>query len=286
MMFRFGGVEFGGRSGPLIVTDFDPGSAEMVVNDHQRPGRDGVMSGRDYLGGCVWAFDISTNRQDVLGALESSGVLEAAWKDRKVRLNTNVSVPLSYEVGGRWRRVYGRPNNYAGPKGDVLAMQGVGKIVADFRVTDPLHYDEAESSVSLTFVPASTGGLIAPLVGPLSTRLQTGERAGFVSNAGDAETPLKVVFHGPIKDPYVRAAAGWEIGLTGSLAYDVSVTVDALAGTVTRSDGATVAGMLTRKTRLSKAVLPAGQSELTFGGVDSTGTSSVDLMWRNAHQSI
>lgn len=286
MMFRFSGIEFGGRSGPLIVTDFDPGSSEMVVNDHQRPGRDGVMSGKDYLGGSLWAFDISTNRGDALGALESSGVLEAAWKDRKVRLNPNVSVPLSYEVGGRWRRVYGRPNNYAGPKGDVLAMQGVGKIVADFRVTDPLHYDEAESSVVLNIVPASAGGLQAPLVAPLSTLRSSEPRAGFVDNTGDADTPLVVTFHGPITDPWVRAAAGWEIGLTGSLAYDVSVTVDALAGTVTRSDGAPVAGMLTRKTRLSKAVLPVGQSELTFGGADITGTATATLSWRNAYQSI
>lgn len=286
MIFRFGGVEFGGWGNSLLVTDFDAGSSELVVNDHQRPNRDGIMSGRDYLGGKTWAFDISTNRDDVLGALEASGALEAAWKDRKVRLAPNVNVPLSYEVGGRWRRVYGRPRNYAGPKGDVLAEQGLGRIVADFRVNDPLHYAEEESSVSLTFVPASTGGLVAPLVAPLTSRRTSGERAGFVYNLGDEQTPLKVVFHGPIRNPYVRAAAGWEVALDGTLAYDVSVTVDALAGTVTRSDGASVNGMLTRKTRLSTALLPVGQSELTFGGIDATGTSSVDLVWRNAYQSL
>jgi hypothetical protein len=286
MMFRFGGVEFGGRTGPLIVTDFDPGSAALVVNDHQRPNRDGVMSGRDYLGGRTWAFDISTNRRDVLGALESSGALEAAWKNRKVRLRPNVNVPLSYEVGGRWRRVYGRPNNYAGPKGDVLAERGVGRIVADFRVNDPLHYDEAETVVVLTIVPAAAGGLRTPLVAPLSTVRSSAPRVGLVDNTGDGETPLKVTFHGPVVNPWVRAAAGWEIGLTGTLAYDVSVTVDAMAGTVKRSDGASVAGMLTRKTRLSSAVLPVGRSDVTFGGADITGTATATLAWRNAYQSI
>lgn len=286
MMIRFGGIEFGGRSGPLIVTDFDPGSTELVVNDHQRPSRDGVMSGRDYLGAKVWAFNISTNGRKVLEALESSGALEAAWKDRRVRLNPNVSVPLSYEIGGRWRRVYGRPNNYAGPKPDTLAEQGVGKIVADFRVTDPLHYDETETSVTLDIVPASAGGLQAPLQAPLSTLRSSEPRAGFVNNTGDDETPLTVTFHGPIVNPWIRAAAGWEIGLTGTLAYDISVTIDALAGTVVRSDGAPVAGMLTRATRLSRAVLPVGQSELTFGGADITGTATATLSWRNAHIGI
>lgn len=285
MLFRLGGVEFGGRTGSLIVAGFDPGSADLRTQDHERPQRDGAMVGRDYLGSTTWAFDISTNRRAVLEAAESAAALAVAWRPPE-RLQGNVTVPLSYELGGRWRRVYGRPGKFAGIKGDVLAMQGVGKITADFRVTDPLFYDDAETSVVLDIVPASSGGLVAPLVAPLTSVRSSAPRAGFVDNLGDAATPLKVTFHGPVLNPWVRAAAGWEIGLTGTLAYDVSVTVDPLAGTVTRSDGAPVAGMLTRATRLSKSLLPVGQSELTFGGSDITGTATATLSWRHAFQSI
>ncbi|MBM6622675.1 hypothetical protein JTF08_13750 [Micrococcaceae bacterium RIT802] len=286
MKFRLGNTEFGGESGHIIVSGFDPGPPELITNDNQRPQRDGIMVGRDYLGEQNWAFDLVTNRNNLTEAIQTAAELAAAWRSPSVRRAPNVVVPLSYEMDGRWRRVYGRPGRFAGIKGDVLAVQGGGRITADFRVTDPLFYDEAEASVVLTIVPATTGGLVAPLVAPLTSARSSAPRAGFVENVGDAETPLKVVFHGPVADPWVRAAAGWEIGLTGSLAYDVSVTVDPLAGTVTRSDGAPVAGMLTRATRLSRSLLPVGQSELTFGGSDITGTATATLSWRNAYQSI
>src|SRR5690606_25104696 len=105
------------------------------------------------------------------------------------------------------------------------------------------------------------------------------------NNTGTAPTPLKVVFKGPVTNPYVRAAAGWEIGLKGTILPGQSVTVDAFAGTVLRGNSP-AAGWLTRKTRLSSAVLPTGISDLTFGGVDPTGTAEVELRWRNAYWSI
>lgn len=285
MMFRYQGVEFGGAS-DLIVRSFDPGQIELRYVDTPRPLKDGLIVGRDFLGGTTWAFDIVTDAESLGGALAASAALERAWKDPVVRAQANRPSPLSYELGGRWRRVYGRPGPYAGPNGDVLTVQGGARIVCDFRVTDPRHYDETEQHVHLAIVPATTGGLEAPLVAPLAT-VRSGEpRAGLVRNTGDAAAPLRVTFNGPVQDPWVRAAAGWEIGLLGTLAYDEQVTVDALLGTVERSDGQPAPGMLTRATRLTNSVLPPGDSELTFGGTDPTGTASVDLYWRNAHTTI
>lgn len=285
MIFRLGGVTFN-DGGDLVVMDFTAGNPDVVDGDAPKPMGDGVFLGRDFLGSAVWAFDIETRGRVEAGAIAANKALAAVWRAPKARLTPNVAVPLSYKFGGRWRRVYGRPGKYAGINGDTMTRLGRGKITADFRVTDPLHYDDTETTVVLDIVPATTGGFIFPLVFPL-TSVRSGEpRAGFVDNTGDADTPLKVTFHGPVVDPWVRAAAGWEIGLKGSLAYDVSVTVDPLAGTVTRSDGAAVAGMLTRKTRLSGSKLPPGRSELTFGGRDITGTATATLAWRNAHESI
>lgn len=286
MIFRYRGVQFGGQYGDIVVESFEPGAAEIRMTDTPRPQGDGDIPGRDFLGGSTWGFNMATNRTNLTEALSSAALLEAAWKDPAVRLKPNLKVPLSYEIDGKWRRVYGRPGRFAGPRADVRAKRGVGIIIADFRVMDPLFYDDDEQHERLTIVPASTGGLVAPLVAPLTAVSSGTPRAGFVTNAGDAATPLRAVFNGPVTDPWVRAAAGWEISLLGSLAYDESVTVDAMAGTVRRSDGAPVAGMLSRRTRLDDAKLPVGQSELTFGGTDLTGTASVDLFWRNASYSI
>lgn len=286
MKFRFRGVDFGGRSGSLIVSGFTPGAKEIRGSDRPRPNRDGTSVGRTFLGSATWAFDLSTNEHDLAGALAAAGALQSAWEDPAMRLAPLVLVPLQYELDGRWRRVYGRPDAFTGPKGDVLAKQGVGKVICDFKVHDPTFYDDTEDTVTLTIVPASTGGLVAPLIAPLTTVGSGAPRAGFVTNTGDAPTPLKVTFHGPVIDPWVRSPEGWEVGLTGSLAYDESITVDPLAGTVTRQDGAPANGRLTRKTRLSGTLLPPGVTELTFGGTDLTGTATAKLAWRNAYTSI
>lgn len=284
MRFRFDGVDFGDKL-PLFVTDFDQGTTEYRTNDTERSQGDGLIAGRDFLGGRTWGFSVSTNMRNLPDASTLESRLAAAWHNPKHRSKSLALVPLSYELGGRWRRVYGRPSRYAGIRGDIQAVQGHGRIECDFRIHDPRYFDDWETVLRLPIVPASTGGLMAPLVAPLSTVRSSTPRAGLVVNTGTAATPLKVVFRGPVTNPYVRAAAGWEVALNGSLAVGQSVTVDAFNGTVLRGS-ASVAGMLTRKTRLSTAVLPVGNSDLTFGGVDPTGTALVELRWRNAYYSI
>ncbi|GGL83544.1 hypothetical protein [Glutamicibacter protophormiae] len=284
MRFRFDGVEFGDKL-PLFVTDFDQGTTEYRTNDTERSQGDGMIAGRDFLGGRTWGFSVSTNMRNLPDASMVESRLAAAWHNPKHRSKSLALVPLSYELGGRWRRVYGRPSRYAGIRGDIQAVQGHGRIECDFRIHDPRYFDDVETVLPLPIVPASTGGLMAPLVAPLSTVRSSAPRAGFVDNTGTAPTPLKVIFKGPVVDPYVRSAAGWEIALNATILPGQTVTVDALAGSVLRGN-APAAGLLTRKTRLSSAVLPTGVSDLTFGGIDPTGTASVELRWRNAYWNI
>lgn len=282
MRFKLGAVEFTGETfAPLMVREFRPGGVDVRDQDTDRPQRDGVIPGADLLGGRLWAWDISARGADLSEVLAASARLEGQWRDH-ARLLPGVSTPLSYLIDGRWRRVYGRPGRYTGPTPDNIAISGIGRIVCDFRVTDPLHYDEDESSVRLTIVPATTGGLQTPFVFPLSTVRSSAPRAGIVTNGGDAATPLKVVFRGPITNPWVRAT-GLEVGLVGTLAYDQTVTVDPLAGTIT---GLPAGVNVTRKTRLTGTLLPPGVTELTFGGTDPTGTATATLAWRNAYTSI
>jgi len=282
---RFEGLEIGDDL-PLFVESFEPGGADIRGTVMDRPQRDGVIPGREFRGMRTWGLSIATNTSDLQGALEQDALLASRWLDPKYRVDPLTMVPLSYELGGRWRRVYGRPGQYQGVDGGIYSVQGVGQIDCDFRVMDLRHFDDVEKVVTLPIVPASTGGLMAPLVAPLSTVRSSEPRVGLVNNTGHAPTPLKVVFRGPVTNPYVRSLNnGWEIALQGSLAYDQSVVVDSFAGTVMR--GRTpVAGWLTRKTRLSSAVLPVGMSDISFGGEDPTGTATVELRWRPAYYSI
>lgn len=288
MRFKLGGVEFTGETldTPLMVREFTPGGADLRNEDTELAQRDGVLPGMDLLGGRLWAWELSAKGNDLTDVLAANAALEAAWRT-PARLQPGVNVPLAYLINGRWRRVYGRPGRYSGIVPDHLAIGGLGRIVCDFRVNDPVHYDEEETSVLLTVVPATTGGLQAPLASPLSTVRSSAPRAGLVTNRGDAATPLKVTFRGPITNPWVRSTAtGLEVALNATLAYDQSVTVDAQLGTITRENGTPAAGLVTRKTDLPATLLQPGTTEFTFGGTDQTGTATATLAWRNAYNSI
>lgn len=287
MMFSYKGVAFGGYNGELLVEGFEPGAAELRSNTAPRAGHDGTVAGPEYLGSATWAFELATNRRSLAAARETAAALTSKWLDPADRTVANTNTFLRYQLGPDepWRRVYGRPGPITPIKGNVHAKLGVGKMVADFKVHDPRFYADAEQSAKLTIVPATTGGFKPPFVFPLSTVRSSAARAGYITNAGDADTPAKVVFHGPVSNPWIRAATGWEIGLIGTLAYDETVTIDARAGTVLRGSKP-AAGMLTRKTRLSRAVIPRGVSELTFGGTDATGTATATVYWRDAYTTI
>lgn len=79
MIARLGGIEFGGL-GDLIIQEFDPGDTEITVNDANIPMGDGVMVGRDFLGGKTWGFTLATNRADVEGARRTAAQLGAVWR--------------------------------------------------------------------------------------------------------------------------------------------------------------------------------------------------------------
>ncbi|MGL5850182.1 MAG: hypothetical protein ACRCZD_05290, partial [Phycicoccus sp.] len=211
--------------------------------------------------------------------------LARAWDASAVRSTPGALSVLRYNLGGRVRRVYGRPRRFSVAMRTTL-WSGVTAAVADFQLADVLHYDDELQSVGVSIVPASTGGLVSPLKSPLST-LGGGARQGVISVGGSAPTPFRATVRGPITNPWI-AGPGWRIELATTLASDQSITINTRPGasSVLRQDGASMAGSLSRTTRLSTAVLRPGPSEITFGGTDPTGTASCTLTWRNAHHSL
>ena len=277
--FELEGFAFGAEQ-TWRVAEWDPGERTLAVGDVWPLARDGVLFGRDIESAPEWIYRLRARHVDVMAALAD---LRSAWEGRRADpLDTSV---LRYMLAGRVRRVYGRPRRFHPLMTPWARPNRILEVDTTFRLSDPLHYDDGERSVTLRIVPPSTGGLLAPLVAPLSTARSSAPDARFITVRGDAPAPVRVTFHGPATDPWVRGT-GWEVGLNGSIAYDGQVTVDTRTTTVLRADGASVAGMLTRRTRLAEVRLAPGVHELSFGGIDPTGTASATVAWRDAHYSL
>ena len=282
--FELNGYRFG-CDNPVTVLGWDTGVREVRSQDVPRPNAHGLLFGRDFDDTPEWTFTFRAKDRDFAVAWDRVDEFRTEWQasQRVGEIST-----LRYGLPGRVRKVYGRPRRFS-LDGDA-ASQGItiGRVagLATFQLSDPRSFSaDPSGEVSLTLVPESSGGLVAPLVSPLTTTRRGGVRAGVVDNPGDAPSPVVVTFYGPVANPKVYGD-GWEIGLTGNLAYDETITVDALGLTVRRQDGANVGGRLTRGTRLNRAALAPGSQEIWFTGADATGTARAVVSWSAAYWSL
>lgn len=284
--FEIGGVSaFGGpETEPLTIANFDPGSFDIRKQETDLPRGDGVLVGSEYLGGGLWSFDLNAHGSTLAEVLAAAGELQRVWNDPARRVAGAVSV-LRYQIDGRWRRVYGRPGRFAAPRPDYAAQAGIGSFGCDFRITRPAFYDDVEQQDVVGIVPATGGGFTVPFTSPIATEQSSAPRAGMLINRGDAQTPVTIRFFGPIAWPLVKSTLGWEIGLSTTLAYDDEVVVDPIAGTVMKN-GLPAPGLLSRRSRIRRALLQPGANSLYFTGTDPTGTAKVLLSFRHAYSSL
>lgn len=267
---------------------FDTGTVTLRSQDSAFAQGDGVQFGRDFREGQTWSWKLLTNRQTPEEALDTLGTFSALWAADRVRSKPGAVLPLKYRVGGRERRVYGRPGRLAAPPNNRI-LSGVVPITCDFRCADGLTYDEEPDQATVSLQPAVEGGFGFPLVFPLITAEIVGSREGEIVVGGTAATWPVVTIHGPVINPRVALLnEPWEIGLDYSLAAGESVVIDThpWARTAVRSDGGSLGGYLTRKTRLSTAQLTPGRHSFVFRGTDETGTARATIAWRNASHSL
>lgn len=286
--FELDGYGFGGESHPIVVQPggFDPGTSALRLQDNDNAVSDGLSMGRDTKTPPLWGFTLMTNQYSASDALDALEDFAAQWDSPVVRSTPGAVQTMRYNIGGRTRRVYGRARRFAQTVTAGL-WSGTSGAVADFQLTDGRYYDDELRQQSVGIVPASTGGLSGTLTGPISTSAG-GARQGVIPDVGGrVPTPIIATITGPITNPYI-ATPEWEVRLNLTLAYDQSVTIDARPwrNSVLRNDGASLAGALTRNSRLDKARLSPGSTELTFGGSDATGTARCSVAWRPAFPSL
>lgn len=282
-----------GPGTPYNVSAFEIGEPDMRNSDNPRAREDGDEFGRDYRGGRTITLDLnalSDPYEPVIqtrhaAVLEALSVLESAWDAEMSRTQPGVASVLSYCRGGISRRVYGRPRRFK----PVTTMDWVGNVpvTADFRTKDHRFYADAESALTLGFVPESVGGFTPPLIGPLIMSGQGVGQTGFFVGGTEAAW-LTFRIDGPIQNPSVEIPDHWSATMNLTLAADQWVLVDPSPWqrTVLRNDGANLSGAFTADSRrLSGMRVRPGSRSAILRGIDPTATSRLSLFYRAASAS-
>lgn len=254
----------------------DVGPPEIAADDTPRPRADGVAFGVDTFGSRTVTFEINVIGDD---CRESAEVLARAWRADPVRQGPGSVAQLRSDIG---RVAFGRPRRYVADN-NYRELIGRIRVVADFACADTLWYG-AESSASVSLVPAPGGGLIAPLASPLATTA-TSDRSTVFTVGGEVPTWPTFEIQGPITNPVIEIVGLLRMEFRTTLAFDQSIVIDtrSWARSILRN-GASIAGTLSRtSTRLSQASIPPGSYELVLRGASDSGTSSVNIRWRDAY---
>jgi len=138
-----------------------------------------------------------------------------------------------------------------------------------FLCADPRRY-ALQARSSTVALPASSGGLVYPLVYPLEYGTSSAG-AATATNAGTEATPLVAVFHGPLTNPAL-VTPGWRLGFDIVLANGESLTVDTSAGTALLNDSADRLYTLQPDSDpLERCQLQPGDSDLSLTAEAGTG---------------
>lgn len=264
----------------------DLADPELSTDDASRPRADGVAFGTDYRGGRTITFDLGLMGDDEAEVRDTLATLSTAWRADAVRSKPGAVAELHVQYAGRERVIYGRPRRFAAT--DEEAYQGWITAAADFATADDLFYGASEGNETLTIIPPTGGGLVAPLASPL-TSTASSDRSASITVGGQVNAWPIVTFAGPITNPEFAITGLWSLKLATTLAADQSLTIDTRpwARTVLRDGVASLAGALTRDSvRLAGASIPPGTYEVVLRGTDGTGTASMSVRWRETFTAL
>lgn len=272
---------------PVKVADVNHGDRVVFDQDTKVPGGDGRLMGRDTEDGPEWVFDLlvrgAGGEAEVLETVEAA---RAAWEGP--RSMPGAVSPLRYAIGGRIRRIYGRPRRFRPFVKGPTSEAGLARVLATFQLADPLIYDDTPQSLDLSLTPEGAAALTLPAELPWTLGALAGQRQGIVHVEGRAPTPFRLTFHGPTSGTATGLWAqgpGWRVDLpTAVVAWDQRIVVDTRAHTVRRSDGVSLAGAA--RGRFLAARLRPGAQEIAWGATDPTLTARAEIEWHPAYYSL
>lgn len=278
------GVAFGIGLGVSCNADgFDPGSNDWLIQDQDDPFSGATRMGRDVRTGSTFTWSLHVNDVDEPGALDELDALADAWAPDG--LDGAEAMVLRYRVGGRVRRVYGRPRRFAHSL-DNRILSGMIPVTADFKRVDPLYYDDSPESVTVGVAYESEGGFIFPVTFPVLT-LPGGYAPGEAFVSGRRKTWPIIRLQGPLTNPELMTD-NWTLGLNLTLNEGHYVEIDTRPWkrTITLDGTSAIPGALKAKTRLRDLFLNPGHQSFGFRAISETGTGSATISWYPAYPSL
>lgn len=280
--FEIDGYTFG-KGLPIEVNadGFQPGRPDTRSQDVDNPAG-GQLFGQVTQGAMSWLFNGFVNDEDDQQALLDLEAFSALWQ--RPYGAGEVSV-LRYRLGGRLRRVYGQSRRFA-QTFDNRLIGGYLGLSFEFKSFDGSVYDDEERSRLLTFIPPTTGGLISPLISPLTTAAAGDSQTG-LEIGGRVPAPFVATITGPISNG-VLSCSSWKLVLARSLSVTDVVKIDTTPwGRGIYLNGQRTTGLLSpSSSRLGDARLDPNGDAVSFGGVDPTGTSVAEIRWRPTYTSV
>lgn len=265
---------------------------ELELETGGRPRQDGSWFGQDFRRGLTITFQLGVRGDGATNAATEAScralmrAQQLAWRGDGVRLQAGAMAKLTTLQAGRELTTYGRPRRWAPNYGAV--QMGEASAVATFDTMDDVWYG-AEELVRINIVPpTSVGGMSLPVAPPFA--LSSGSVAtSAILVSGVLPAWVTAEIHGPIINPVVQLAGGWELRIAGTLLAGQTVTADGRpwVRSVLTDGGASWAGKLNRAySRLADLQLQPGPANITLSGTDPTGTAYVNLRWTPAHASM
>lgn len=257
---------------PIWLSDFDMGTESVDTSDIDNSIYDTTRPGVDIFRGPTWTFEITVVGDNAAEVLDREGQVRAAWRNQEDAKRAGNLTELEVRLAGRHRLVYGRPRRFAST-GARTAHTGHAIIDCDFKLMDPLVYDEAWQLKRLT-LPAS------------SKEVSVTDEIEDVG--GTAPTPFMVdVWAGDadvVNPQFTINGNRYQFNLT--IPAGEWLRVDSRRGFAllgTRN----VIGKMRDRTRIRQVRLPVNEPvDLLVGGADSSGTAKFEIWWRPAHYSL
>lgn len=281
--------------GQVEVSSWVIGGREYRTDDTSRPRTDGRYFGQDFADPGDIEINLiirakGTDRQTKFdNAMSLREEFTSVWNGDTIRFTPGSVAEL--HIAGRIV-VEGRPRHVDWD--DSLATFGIIKGNALFvrNFDQAFGYDETTGGsqweeVTVGLVPPQMGGLIAPLVAPLSTAT-TSTRARPFEVGGEGDAWPVIYVQGPLQSgASVELVHGWTLKLNRSLAYDEVAVLDSRPGSRTMTVNGRATNLLSPAgDRLSQTSISPGIQEVALRGTSLEGTATVTLRWREVKKVI
>lgn len=275
---------------PVEVVSWVIGGREYRTDDTDRPRTDGRYFGQDFVTPGDVEIELiiradGANREERFNnAMLIRENFTRVWNGDEIRFAPGEVAEL--EIAGR-AMVEGRPRHvdWDDSRATFGIIRGTALFVRDFDTAFEPGAFWYEVTVGL--VPPQMGGLIAPLIAPLTTAYSS-TRARPFEVGGDSEVWPIVEVQGPIQSgASVELTHGWTIRLNRGLAYDEVAIFDSRPGQRTMTlNGRPVNLLAPTGDRLSSMSIQPGTNEIALRGTSVEGTATVTARWREVRKVI